>query len=557
MERPPVETVLRGRQLLSDPRLSHGVAFTREERAALGLVGLLPPAVLTLDVQAARAYEQFSAQKSDLAKHVFLTLLHERIEVLYFRLLQDHLAEMLPIVYTPTVGEAIQHFSTEFRGTRGVYLSVDHPDELETSLEAAGLGADDVDVVVATDGEAILGIGDWGVGGIGISIGKLSVYTAAGGVDPDRTLPVVLDVGTNRTSLLDDPLYLGNRHPRVDTPAYDAFVDAFVRTATSLFPRALVHWEDLGAANAHRVLDRYKDDCLTFNDDIQGTGAIALAAVLAALETSGEHLCDQRVVIHGAGTAGIGIAEQLAAAIEEDGAPDGRRAIWALSSQGLLCASGRLRDFQRPFARRDDEVADWSRDHDGRIDLAEVVARVHPTVLIGTSGQAGSFSEEIVRTMASHCERPVVMPLSNPTSLSEADPADVLAWSDRRALLATGSPFRPVTIGAETFEIAQANNAFVFPGLGLGAIVAQASRITPGMLRAAAVAIASAVGTPTTGSPLLPPVGTLRRVSAAVAAAVAGAAVDDGVARRDPGRLHDAVAGAMWEPIYRPIRPAG
>ena len=557
MDLPVIETTLRGRQLLSDPRLTHGVAFTREERQAFGLVGLLPPAVLTLDLQAARAYQQFSAQPGNLAKSVFLTLLRERIEVLYFRLLQDHLAEMLPIVYTPTVGEAIQHFSAQFRGTRGVYLSVDHLGDIDASLRATDLGPEDVDVIVATDGEAILGIGDWGVGGIAISIGKLSVYTAAGGIDPDRTLPVVLDAGTNRQSLLDDPLYLGNRHARVDARSYDELVGAYVEAAGRHFPHALLHWEDLGAANAHRVLDRYKDQCLTFNDDIQGTGAIALAAVLSALRKGGGRLADQRVVIHGAGTAGIGIAEQLAAAVGEDGAMDGRRAIWALSSHGLLCSSDdRLRDFQRPYARADEEVARFARDGAGRIDLAEVVRQVRPTVLIGTSGQPGSFTEEIVRTMAASCERPIILPLSNPTSLSEADPTDVLRWTEGRAFVATGSPFPPVTVGQETFVVAQANNALVFPGLGLGTIVARASRVTPGMLRAAAAAVAEEVDATDASAPLLPPVDTLRQTSAAVAAAVARAAVRDGVARRDETALDEAVAVAMWEPAYRPLRPA-
>jgi len=558
MEPHVIETKLRGRQLLSDPRLSHGVAFTREERQAFGLVGLLPPAVLTLDLQAARAYQQFSAQSGDLAKNVYLTLLRERNEVLYFRLLQDHLGEMLPIVYTPTVGEAIQHFSSEFRGTRGVYLSVDAVDDVEASLRATDLGPDDVDIVVATDGEAILGIGDWGVGGIGISIGKLSLYTAAGGIDPDRTLPVVLDAGTNRQSLLDDPLYLGNRHPRVEARVYDHFVDAYVESASRLFPRALLHWEDIGAANAHRVLDRYKEHRLTFNDDIQGTGAIALAAVLSALRMGGGRLADQRVVIHGAGTAGIGIAEQLASAIGDDGAMDGRAAIWALSSRGLLCASDeRLRDFQRTFARSDGEVASFARDSEGRIGLAEVVRQVRPTVLIGTSGQPGSFSEDVVRAMAAHCDRPIIMPLSNPTSLSEADPADLLAWTEGRALVATGSPFPPVVVGKETFAVAQANNALVFPGLGLGAIVSRASRVTSGMLRAAAAAVADELDHTQPGAPLLPPVDTLRQTSAGVAAAVARAAVQDGVARREDVALEDAVTAAMWEPVYPSLRPVG
>ncbi|MGO9343641.1 MAG: NAD-dependent malic enzyme [Acidimicrobiales bacterium] len=553
---PAVETKLRGRQLLSDPRLTHGVAFTREEREAFGLVGLLPPAVLTLDEQVSRAYAQFLAQQGDLAKNIFLALLHERVEVLYFRLLRDHLAEMLPIVYTPTVGEAIQQFSEEFRGTRGVYLSVDHPDDIEISLRASDLGPDDIDLIVATDGEAILGIGDWGVGGIAISIGKLSVYTAAGGIDPARTLPVVLDVGTNRQSLLEDPLYLGNRHTRVDEPIYDAFVDAFVQTASRLFPHALLHWEDLGAANAHRVLDRYKDERFTFNDDIQGTGAVALAAVLSALEASGGRLAHQRIVIHGAGTAGVGIAEQLATAVEEDGAADGHRAIWALSSRGLLYSSAvHLRDFQRPFARPDNEAEAFARDRDGRIGLAEVVRRVRPTILIGTSGQPGSFTEEVVRTMAAHCERPIIMPLSNPTSLSEAEPADLLTWTEGRALVASGSPFPPATVGKETFVVAQANNALVFPGLGLGAIVARASRITSGMFRAAARAVANEIDATRPGTPLLPQFDTLRQTSAAVAASVARAAVEDGVASRDDGTFDDAVAAAMWEPAYRSLRP--
>ena len=563
MERTPpaVATRLRGRQLLADPRLTHGVAFSQEERRALGLVGLLPPAVLSLEQQVARAYSQFSAQQGDLAKNVFLALLHERVEVLYFRLLQDHLAEMLPIVYTPTVGEAIEHFSAEFRGTRGVYLSVDHPEDIDASLRAPGLGPEDIDLIVATDGEAILGIGDWGVGGIAISIGKLAVYTAAGGIDPARTLPVVLDVGTNRQRLLEDPLYLGNRHQRVEASTYDAFVDAYVRAARRLFPHAMLHWEDLGAANARRVLDRYKDECCTFNDDIQGTGAVALAAVLSGLKASGGSLAEQRIVIHGAGTAGTGIAEQLAAAMEEEGAADGRHAIWALSSRGLLCSSDDgLRDFQRPFARSEAEVAGFARGRDGRIGLAEVVRQVRPTVLIGTSGQRGSFSEEVVRIMAAHCPRPIILPLSNPTALSEADPASLLVWSEGRALVATGSPFPPVAMGTETVVVAQANNALVFPGLGLGAIVARATRITPRMIRAAASAVAGAVADETDdtrpGAPLLPPIDTLRKTSAAVATAVARAAVVDGVARRHVDSFDETVAVAMWEPAYRPLRRA-
>ncbi|MGH9300122.1 MAG: oxaloacetate-decarboxylating malate dehydrogenase, partial [Acidimicrobiales bacterium] len=313
------ETDLRGRQVLGDPQLNRGTAFTTTEREQLGLVGMLPPCPITIDEQAERAYRQFAGQKGDLGKNVFLSLLQDRNEVLFYRLLQDHLTEMLPIVYTPTVGEAIRNYSGEFRRPRGVYLSVDHPADIEASLCATGLGPDDVDLIVATDGQAILGIGDWGVGGIAISAGKLAVYTAAGGIDPARTIAVMLDVGTDRTSLLEDPLYLGNHHPRVDLDPYDAFVEDYVRTAERLFPHALLHWEDLGAANARRVLDRYQDDAFTFNDDIEGTGAVTLAAVLSALQVTGTSLPEQRVVVHGAGTAGIGIADQLREAMAVEG----------------------------------------------------------------------------------------------------------------------------------------------------------------------------------------------------------------------------------------------
>lgn len=547
--------------MLEDPRINRGVAFTGEERQALGLAGLLPPGTLSLEQQAERAYTQLSRQPGPLAKHVFLALLQDRNEVLFFRLVSDHLKELLPIVYTPTVGDAISQYSHEYRGPRGVYLSVDAPGAIDVAFDNTGLGPDDVDLIVATDGEAILGIGDWGVGGIGISVGKLAVYTAAAGIDPLRVIPVVLDVGTNRESLLQDPLYLGNRHRRVDEGEYDAFIAAYVDSATRHFPRALLHWEDLGAANARRVLLRYRDETFTFNDDIQGTGAICLATVLSALRITGGRLRDQRVVVFGGGTAGIGIADQLCDALATDGLgeEEARRRFFVLGSKGLLLVSqgDRLRDFQRPYARDDSEVAGWARDDDGRIDLLEVVRRTEATVLVGTSGQPGAFSEAVVRTMAANCERPVILPLSNPTSLTEAQPSDLLEWTGGQALVATGSPFEPVTYGKTVHVVAQANNAVVFPGIGLGAIVARANRVTDSMLRAAAAAVAEQVDSSTPGAPLLPPVEALRATSAAVAKAVAEAAVADGVA--DPstptgGRLESAVAAAMWEPVYRPIR---
>ncbi|MGO9198262.1 MAG: NAD-dependent malic enzyme [Acidimicrobiales bacterium] len=556
-----IETTRRGHQVLSDPQVNRGVAFTETERDSLGLVGLLPPSVLSLSEQAERAYAQFSRQPTDLGKNVFLSLLQDRNEVLFFRLLQDHLTEMLPIVYTPTVGDAIQNYSGEYRGPHGIYLSIDHPGDVERSLLAPGLAPGDVDLLIATDGEAILGIGDWGVGGIAISAGKLAVYTAAGGIDPSRTLPVVLDVGTNRESLLEDPLYLGNRHRRVGEEAYDEFVDIYLRTASRLFPNALLHWEDIGAANARRILDRYKDNYFTFNDDIQGTGAVTLAACVSALRVSGGRLAEQRVVVYGAGTAGIGIAEQLREAMGAAGAHDAGARIWALSSHGLLLSSdSHIRDFQRPFARSDDEAVGVPRDAAGRIGLLEVVRLARPTILIGTSGQPGAFTEEIVRAMAEHCDRPVIMPMSNPTSLSEARPADLLSWTDGRALVATGSPFEPVTVGGDTFVVGQANNALVFPGIGLGAIFVRASRVTARMIGAAADAVASSVDGGAVGAPLLPEVEALRETSVAVAAAVARAAHEDGVARREiagldrPGALEAAVREAMWEPVYPKIR---
>ncbi|MDX6352182.1 MAG: hypothetical protein QOF84_6972 [Streptomyces sp.] len=553
------ETTARGRAVLADPRLNRGTAFTDEERDALGLVGLLPPGMLDLDQQAARAYAQYGAEPDDLAKNVNLTALHDRNEVLFYRLVGDHLDEMLPIVYTPTVGTAIQRYSNEYRRPRGVYLSVDAPGQIERALRTSGLGADDVDLIVATDAEAILGIGDWGVGGIDIAVGKLAVYTAAAGIDPARTLAVMLDVGTNRRELLDDPLYLGNRHPRAEPEAYDAFIDAYVTAAGRLFPQALLHWEDFGPSNARRILDRYREQVLTFNDDMQGTGAMNLAAVLSGVKAGGRPLRDQRIVVFGAGTAGAGIADQLRDAMIAAGlTPDEAvRRFWAVDRYGLLTDDmTELRPFQVPYARPAAEVADWDRDPAlGGISLAEAVARVQPTILIGTSGQSGAFTEPIVREMAAHTERPIILPMSNPTPLSEAVPADLLAWTDGRALVATGSPFHPVTYKDVTYQIGQGNNALIFPGLGLGAIVARATRITDGMLAAAAHAVAALVDPTTPGAPILPPTQQLRETSAAVAAAVAHAAARDGVARQVvDDAVEERVRAAMWQPQYAPIR---
>jgi len=554
-------TTLRGRQVLTDPRINKGTAFSEEERRGLGVTGLIPAGHVTLAEQVARVHAQYHRQSTDLARNVLLTEVHDRNEVLFYRLLSSHLSEMLPIVYTPTVGQAIKSYSHEYRRPRGVYLSVDRPELVETSLLAPGLGPDDVDLIVATDAGAILGIGDWGVGGIHIAVGKLAVYTAAGGIDPNRTLPVMLDVGTDRQSLLEDPLYIGNRHKRVCAAEYDSFLDAFVEEVVKLFPHALLHWEDIGVSNASRILQRYRDRMLTFNDDIQGTGAVNLAAVLAAVRATGEGLSGHRIVVFGAGTAGTGIADQLCAALLADGLTDeqARARFWTIDRSGLLTAdSAGLSESQRRYARNPAEVSLWQRDPSlGGVGLAEVVRRVHPTVLIGTSTRPGAFTEDIIREMAAHVARPVVLPMSNPTELAEATPADVIRWTDGRALVAAGSPFGPVDFGGTRYEIGQANNALVFPGLGLGVIASRASRVTDRMLAAAAHAVAGLVDTSAPGAALLPPVETLRETSVVVAAAVARAAWAEGVASaRLPGDIRAQVSALMWQPDYRPVRPA-
>jgi malate dehydrogenase (oxaloacetate-decarboxylating) len=554
-------TTLRGRLVLADPRLNKGTAFSEGERYDLGLTGLIPAAHFTLEDQVARVYAQYRHQPDDLARNVTLNALHDRNEVLFYRLLTDHLSEMLPVIYTPTVGLAIQAYSREYRRPRGIYLSVDHPELIEASLLDFDLGPDDVDLIVATDAGAILGIGDWGVGGIHIAVGKLAVYTAAGGIDPARTIPVMLDVGTDRQSLLDDPLYIGNRHPRVPAAEYDAFLDEFTRVVGKLFPLALLHWEDLGVANARRVLDRYRGERLTFNDDIQGTGAVNLAAVLAAARATGVPLAGHRIVIFGMGTAGAGIADQLTAAMVAEGAPEAeaRRRCWAVDRQGLLTRDMvRLSEPQHRYARDPAEVADWSRDGAANgIGLAEVVTRVHPTVLIGTSTRTGAFTEAVVRDMAAHAERPMILPMSNPTALSEAAPADLIKWTGGRALVAAGSPYTAVDYGGIRYEVGQANNALVFPGLGLGVIAARARRVTDGMLLAAARAVAGLADISAPGAPLLPRVADLRKTSVAVAAAVARAAAADGVASATlDADLAGQVRALMWEPRYRPVRPA-
>ncbi|MFK4363978.1 malate dehydrogenase (oxaloacetate-decarboxylating) [Bacillus sp. RC55] len=552
-----LETTLRGAEVLSTPLLNKGVAFTQEEREELGLKGLLPPAVLTLEEQARRAYEQFSSQPDDLLKNVYLTALHDRNEVLFYRILTEHLREMLPIVYTPTVGVAIQRYSHEYRKPRGIYLSINDPSGIEDAFANIGATAENIDLVVVTDGEGILGIGDWGVGGINIAIGKLAVYTAAVGIDPSRVLPVILDVGTNREELLNNPFYIGNRHPRITGGAYDEFIDTFVQAINKQFPKALLHWEDFSSRNARKILDKYRHDVCTFNDDIQGTGAVSLAAVLSAVKASGVPLSEHRVVVFGAGTAGIGIADQVRDAMVRVGLSDeeSHNRFWCIDRNGLVTDNMEdLLDFQIPYARKEAEVSDWKQND--AIGLAEVVKHVKPTILIGTSTVAGAFKEEIIKEMASHVERPIILPMSNPTPLAEAKPADLIEWTEGKALVATGSPFEPVTYNGVTYVIGQSNNALIFPGLGLGTIVVRASVMTDGMFAAAAEAVASMVDTSQPGAPILPEVEELRNISELVAIEVAKVAVAEGVARENlsDDDIKIAVKEAIWEPEYRQIK---
>jgi len=550
-------TKARGLAVLNSPLLNKGTAFTAEERKALGLAGLLPPDISTLRTQVTRAYIQYEGLSDALSKNIYLTALHDRNEVLFYRLFSEHLREMIPIVNDLTVGMAMEQYHHECRRPRGVYLSIDHADAIEEAFANLGAGPGDIDLILATDAEQVLGIGDWGVGGIEVSIGKLAIYTAAGGVDPTRVIPVMLDVGTNRQSLLDDPTYIGNRHARIRGERYDAFIDAYVKAVTTLFPNALLQWEDFAPGNGRRILEKYRDRICTFNDDMQGTGAITLAAAISAVRVCGTPLRNQRVVIFGAGTAGVGVADQIRGAMVREGLSkeDAARRFWCVDRQGLLTTDmAELGDYQVTYARPAAESKGWKHDGNGYgVGLAEVVRRVKPTMLIGASTASGSFTEEIVREMAAHTERPIIFALSNPPVRAEANPADLVAWTDGRALIATGSPFAPVTYKGVTYVVAQVNNAMLYPGLALGAIVSRASRISDGMFAAAASAVSSLVTVRHPGASLLPHIDDLRSVSATVAGAVAETAHAEGLAAVKFDDIIQQVQDAMWQPEYRRI----
>jgi malate dehydrogenase (oxaloacetate-decarboxylating) len=558
---PPVQrsfvTVgVRGRELLLDPLYNKGTAFPLEERESLGLLGLLPPALCTQEQQLARAYENYSMQPTPIGKYVHLVSLQDRNEVLFYRLLHEHIHEVMPIVYTPTVGEACQRFSHIYRRPRGLYVAWRHRGRIAQVL--ANHHHRTPSVIVATDGERILGLGDQGAGGMGIPIGKLCLYTLCAGIPPETTLPIMLDVGTDNEERLSDPLYLGTRQQRVRGEEYQAFVDEFVDAVREVFPHTILQWEDLLKENAMVQLERTRDRMTTFNDDIQGTAAVTLAGVLSGLRVVGEELSRQRLLIAGAGASAQGIAELVVSALRDEGVDEreARAHIWMVDSRGLVVSDRNgLEGFKRAFARDPAELAGWDRGVGGGIDLEQVARRVHPTTLIGTSATPGLFTQAVVRAVAAGCERPLIFPLSNPTSKAECTPADALRWSEGRALVATGSPFDPVTLDGRTHRIGQCNNSFVFPGVGLGAWVSHARRITDGMFLEAARALASLVEpSDLAEGSLFPRLERIREISHAVACAVVRRAVAEGHADlEDEDGLEDLVRGAMWFPDYRPL----
>jgi malate dehydrogenase (oxaloacetate-decarboxylating) len=545
-----IETSLTGQLLLDNPLLNKGSAFPEDERRQFGLLGLLPPHCSTVEEQLARVYENYSRKESDLERYVFLTALQDRNETLFYRLLQEHIGEMMPIIYTPTVGEGCRKYSHVFRRPRGLYISYPHRDEIPSILDNAPSAQPEV--IVVTDGERILGLGDLGVGGMGIPIGKLSLYSACAGVHPSATLPIMLDVGTDNPELLNDPLYLGWRRPRVRGQEYDDFIEAFVEAVNKKFPHVLLQWEDFSKHNAGRLLERYRDRLCSFNDDIQGTGAVTVSGLLAAMKILGSQLEKQRILILGAGSSAIGICDQIVAAMVQSGTAEHevKQLLWLVDSKGLV-HGGRndLENAKQKYAQPVERLAasGWS--------FSDVVKNVHPTVLIGTSGQRGVFTEEIVREMAKHVARPVIFPLSNPTSKCEATPAELFAWTDGRALVATGSPFAPVTHEGQSIKIGQCNNAFIFPGVGLGVIASGARRVTDRMFSAAARVLSEfspALSDP--AGPLFPPLENVRNISYRVALAVAAEAVYAGLTAMSRDSLESAVTNKMWSPQYVPLK---
>jgi len=550
-----IATRVDGIALLRFVLLNKGTAFTAEERSALKLEGLLPPTINDLEQQLDRVYRGYEREVSPLARYQYLRAVQERHEVLFYALLARHLEEMLPIVYTPTVGDAVQQFSALYQHPRG--LSFSTANVARATEVANNYPLDDVRMIVATDSSAILGIGDQGYGGLAIPIGKLALYTVAGGVSPFHSMPVALDVGTDRKDLIDDPFYLGVRHQRLRGEEYLAFIDSFVDAVRARWPRAIIQWEDLSKDTAFAVLERHRKKLPSFNDDIQGTGAVAAAGVISASRLKGERIRDQRVVIHGAGAGGIGVAWAIREAMVRDGLSreEASARIFVLDSKGLLTDARNMEDYKRPFAQPNATIAGWKLAEPG---LVDTIKNARATVLLGLSGQRRAFDEGVIRALAGVADRPIVFPLSNPTSSCEAEPADVLRWTDGRAIIATGSPFAPVKHGDREHVIGQGNNAFIFPGLGFGANVAGAREITDAMVLEAADALADYVQERHLNKGLIyPPITELEEASVHVAARVIARAVEDSVSELAQRPLHEWVAtvrARRWQPKYLPIR---
>ncbi|EGP8929454.1 NAD-dependent malic enzyme [Listeria monocytogenes] len=546
-------TVKSGFDYMNNPLLNKGTAFSEEERANYQLEGLLPPIIETIEQQAVRIETQIENLETPLHKHQLLTNLYNENRTLYYYLVTKNVTDYLPIIYTPTIGDAVIQYHKEYTAPdEALFIDAFAPEKLSASIKNYAKNNPNIDMIVITDGEGVLGIGDWGVNGVKIAVGKLAVYTVAAGLAPDRVLPVVIDAGTNNETLLNDPLYLGNKRPRLSESEYDAFIASFVNVMKEVFPKAILHWEDFGRANASRILHNYRDKICTFNDDIQGTGAMVVAAVLATIQVSRIPLSEQKIIIFGAGTAGIGIADQLSAQLmRETGLPfeKAKKHFYLVDRKGLVLDNMTdLTTGQKKYAH---PSAEWSNVPTDT--LENLVEAVHPTMLIGCSGVTGAFKESIVKKMTQYTERPAILPLSNPTKLAEATASDLIQWTDGKALIVTGSPSKPVEYQNTTYEIGQANNALLYPGLGLGALVTRAKYITDDMLAAASMAVAEQISPNKAGAALLPHVRTLRETSRAVAIAVANQAIKENIHQVELTNVIEAIELEMWQPIYKGV----
>ncbi|HCE3191102.1 NAD-dependent malic enzyme [Vibrio parahaemolyticus] len=542
-----------GPALMATPLLNKGSAFSAEERSSFNLEGLLPETTETIQEQVERAYQQYKSFESDMDKHIYLRNIQDTNETLFYRLVQNHISEMMPIIYTPTVGAACENFSNIYRRGRGLFISYPNRDRIDDLLNNAA--NHNVKVIVVTDGERILGLGDQGIGGMGIPIGKLSLYTACGGISPAYTLPIVLDVGTNNPQRLADPMYMGWRHPRITGPDYDAFVEEFIQAVQRRWPDALIQFEDFAQKNAMPLLERYKDRICCFNDDIQGTAAVTVGSLLAACKAAGTQLSKQRITFLGAGSAGCGIAEAIIAQMVSEGISDekARSQVYMVDRWGLLQEGmPNLLDFQQRLVQKHSNTKEWENEGNG-FSLLDVMRNAKPTVLIGVSGAPGLFSQEVIEEMYKHCKRPIVFPLSNPTSRVEATPNDIIRWTNGEALVATGSPFDPVVHEGRTYPIAQCNNSYIFPGIGLGVLAVNAKRVTDEMLMESSRALATCSPLAINGrGALLPPLEEIHLVSKKIAFAVAKKAIEQGVALEITDEaLNDAIDQAFWQPVYR------